>query len=186
MRVSNCNQLATNIVTIDNSLIIIMLGLQINCFVTLYIFKILYFISLISNRSNWGIRSDTQTYPILNFTLMPGLPWFLFFRFSCIAQYHRLPLIVLLPRCDSQRIESLLLACSTARNTLETFHVISGFLPRHFFFAPVVCLFGVHRARGTPPPPPPSVVGCVLFKVPVAYFILAFPRLCRRHGHVPI
>ena len=32
MRVSNCNQLATNIVTIDNSLIIIMLGVRINCF----------------------------------------------------------------------------------------------------------------------------------------------------------
>ena len=32
MRVANWNQLATNIVTIDNSLIIIMLGLQINCF----------------------------------------------------------------------------------------------------------------------------------------------------------
>ena len=32
MRVANCNRLATNIVTIDDSLIIIMLGLQINCF----------------------------------------------------------------------------------------------------------------------------------------------------------
>ena len=32
MRVSNCNQLATNIVTIDNSLILIMLGLEINFF----------------------------------------------------------------------------------------------------------------------------------------------------------
>ena len=32
MRVANCNQLVSNIVTIDNSLIIIMLGLQINCF----------------------------------------------------------------------------------------------------------------------------------------------------------
>ena len=32
MKVSNCNQLATDIVTIDNSLILIMLGLKINCF----------------------------------------------------------------------------------------------------------------------------------------------------------
>ena len=32
MRISNCNQLATNIVTIDISLITIMLGVQIDCF----------------------------------------------------------------------------------------------------------------------------------------------------------
>ena len=46
MRVANCNQLATNIVTIDKSLIIIMLELQINCFQLfcnlIYLSNILY------------------------------------------------------------------------------------------------------------------------------------------------
>ena len=47
-----------------------------NCSVTLYICKTLYIISFICNRSNWGIHSNTHSYP----TLLDSCDWILFLK----------------------------------------------------------------------------------------------------------